>query len=174
MKSLILPHNGILPRIHPSVFLAPGSVVTGDVEIAENGGIWFCAVVRGDVSKVIIGRNTNVQDGSVLHGQLNEHDVRVGDNVTIGHQATVHGCVVEDDVLIGMGSRLLNGCVIGNGSIVAAGSVVLEGTKVPTGSLVAGVPATIRREVNLTDRQKIQMTASHYVEYANSYRDLID
>lgn len=174
MKSLILPHNGILPRIHPSVFLAPGSVVTGDVEIAENGGIWFHAVVRGDVSKVTIGRNTNVQDGSVLHGQLNEHDVRVGDNVTIGHQATVHGCVVEDDVLIGMGSRILNGCVIGNGSIIAAGAVVLEGTKIPGGSLVAGVPASIRRKVRPTDSQKIQMTAKHYVEYANSYRNLIE
>lgn len=174
MRPLVLPHQGHHPKIHPTAFLAPGAVVTGDVEVGEYAGIWFYAVVRGDVSKITIGRNTNVQDGSVLHGQLNEHDVRVGDNVTIGHQAIVHGCVVEDDVLIGMGARVLNGSVIGCGSIVAAGAVVLEGTKIPEGSLVAGVPASVRRKLSPNDREKIQTTAEHYIEYAKSYHDLIE
>lgn len=147
-------------------------MVVGDVEVGERAGIWFYAVVRGDVSPVSIGEGTNIQDGCVLHGQMGEWDVRVGKNVTLGHHAIVHGSVVEDDVLIGMGSRILNGCQIGSGSIVAAGAVLREGTKVPPGSLVAGVPAEVRREVRKEELETIRNSALHYIEYAKSYRAL--
>ncbi|MEE8110273.1 MAG: gamma carbonic anhydrase family protein [bacterium] len=174
MKPSVLPFDGVSPRIHSSAFLAPGAVVVGDVEIGEGAGIWFYAVVRGDVAPVLIGAGTNVQDGSVLHGQKDEWDVRLGRNVTVGHQAILHGCVVEDDVLVGMGSRILNGCVVGSGSIIAAGAVLREGTKVPPGSLVAGVPARVRREVEKEEVEMIRNAALRYVEYANSYRALLD
>jgi carbonic anhydrase/acetyltransferase-like protein (isoleucine patch superfamily) len=166
----VLPFAGVSPRIHSSAYLAPGSVIVGDVEIGEMAAIWFHAVIRGDVSKIVIGENTNIQDGCVLHGQLDEFDVRVGNNVTVGHQAIIHGSVVEDDVLIGMGARVLNGCTIGTGSIVAAGAVLREGTAVPPGTLVAGVPARVRRDVKAEERQMIHSSALHYIDYAASYR----
>ncbi|MFQ5692980.1 MAG: gamma carbonic anhydrase family protein [Nitrospinota bacterium] len=164
----------MFPSIPDSAFVAPGAVVVGDVEIGENVGIWFHAVVRGDVSPVRIGEGTNIQDGCILHGQLGRWDVRVGRNVTVGHQAIVHGSVVEDDVLIGMGSRILNGCEVGSGTVVAAGAVLREGTKVPPRSLVAGVPARVRREVRQEELEMIRDSARHYVQFASSYRALLD
>ena len=170
MKPIVLPHLGISPRIPPSVYLAPGAVIVGDVEIGENAGIWFHAVVRGDVSLVSIAENTNIQDGCVLHGQNRQHDVRVGRDVTVGHQAIIHGSIVEDEVLIGMGARILNGCVIGAGSIVAAGAVLREGTRVPAKSLIAGVPAHVRREVKAEELEMIRKSARQYIEYARTHR----
>ena len=118
---MILPHNGIEPDIPSSVFVAPTATVIGDVELEDEVSVWFNAVLRGDVSSIRVGARTNIQDGSIFHGQLGEYDVRLGSGITIGHGVIVHGCVIEDDCLIGMGARILNGATIGPESIVAAG-----------------------------------------------------
>lgn len=173
MRPILLRFAGVSPRIHPTVFVAPGAVVVGDVEVGEGAGIWFHAVVRGDVSPIRIGAGANVQDGCVLHGQSQKWDVRIGSGVTIGHRAIVHGSVVEDDALIGMGACVLNGCVVGSGSIVAAGAVLREGTRVPPGSLVAGIPAQVRRPVREEERGMIRDSALHYIESAKTYRALL-
>src|SRR5208282_975595 len=114
--------------------------VIGDVVLGEDASIWMNTVVRGDVHYIRIGRNTNIQDNSVLHGMLGKWPVVLGDDVTVGHNVTLHGCVIEDRCLIGMGVIILNGARIGAGSIIAAGALIPEETVIPPGSLVMGIP----------------------------------
>jgi carbonic anhydrase/acetyltransferase-like protein (isoleucine patch superfamily) len=173
VKSIVLPFEGVAPRISSSVFLAPGAVVVGDVELRDEVSLWFHTVIRGDVAPVFIGQGTNIQDGCVVHGESGKFDVRIGKNVTVGHQAIIHGCIVEDESLVGMGARILNGCLVGTGSLVAAGAVLREGTTVPPGSLVAGVPAQVRREVNAEELEMIREIPRHYIEFAQSYRAIL-
>src|SRR5580693_4230045 len=106
-------------QIHPTVFLAPGSVVVGDVTIGEQSSVWFQAVIRGDTEAIRIGRRSNVQDGAVLHADPG-FPCSLGDGVTVGHRAIVHGATVADNVTIGMGAIVLNGAKIGADSIVGA------------------------------------------------------
>jgi carbonic anhydrase/acetyltransferase-like protein (isoleucine patch superfamily) len=127
-------------------------------------------VIRGDVNWIRIGARTNVQDGSVLHGMINEWPVLLGDNVTVGHAVTLHGCTIESRCLVGMGSIILNGAVIGTGSIVAAGTLVPEGTHVPPGSLFMGHPGKFRRALTAEDQAAIDGYAARYVEYKETYR----
>ncbi|MCE9548442.1 MAG: gamma carbonic anhydrase family protein [Planctomycetia bacterium] len=155
--------------IDPTAFIAPGTVVLGDVTVGEQSSVWFLAVLRGDVAPIQIGRRTNIQDGAILHADAGFPCV-LGDDVTVGHRAIVHGCRVEDRVLIGMGAVVMNGAVVGHDSIVAVGAVVLEGMQIPPGSLVAGVPARIKRKLEDKDRERIAHAAAHYVENARRYQ----
>ncbi|MBI4872761.1 MAG: gamma carbonic anhydrase family protein [Candidatus Riflebacteria bacterium] len=166
----ILPYKGTWPRIDPSVFLAAGARIIGDVTIGAESSIWFNAVVRGDVHHVLIGRRTNIQDNTVLHETLELYPTELGDEVTVGHSAVLHACIVEDLCLIGMGAILLDGVVIGRGSLVAAGTLVSPGTKIPPGSLVVGVPGRVRRSLTAEETASLSASAQHYVEYAASYR----
>jgi carbonic anhydrase/acetyltransferase-like protein (isoleucine patch superfamily) len=161
--------GGKSPRIHPSVFVADGAFVIGDVELAEDASVWFHAVLRGDINSIVIGERTNIQDGCVFH-VTNHHSVRVGSDVTVGHGAIVHGCTVEDGSLIGMRAVVLDNAKVGTGSLVAAGAVVLENMVIPPGSLVAGVPARVLRGLTPEEQKKLLESASHYVEYAKSFR----
>lgn len=164
-----IPYRGVLPACHPTVFLADGARVVGDVEIGEGSSVWFNAVVRGDVNRVRIGKRTNVQDSCTLH-VTSENPLVVGDDVTFGHGANVHGCTIEDLVLVGIGSIVLDGAVIGRGSVIGAGAVVAPGTAVPPGSLVLGVPGKVVRTLpGAPDANRL--TAAHYVEYARTYRE---
>jgi carbonic anhydrase/acetyltransferase-like protein (isoleucine patch superfamily) len=165
-----IPYTGVSPRIAPDAFVAPGATLVGDVTVEAGASIWFAAVLRGDGAAIRIGRDTNVQDGAVLHSDP-DFPVRVGAHVSIGHRAVVHGCTVEDDCLIGMGAIVLNGAVVGRGSLVAAGAVVLEGTAVPPDSLVAGVPAKVKRPVTDAERERIRSGAASYVSRSATYRD---
>jgi carbonic anhydrase/acetyltransferase-like protein (isoleucine patch superfamily) len=165
-----IPYTGVSPRVAPDAFVAPGATLVGDVTVEAGASIWFAAVLRGDGAAVRIGRDTNVQDGAVLHSDP-DFPVRVGAHVSIGHRAVVHGCTVEDDCLIGMGAIVLNGAVVGRGSLVAAGAVVLEGTAVPPDSLVAGVPAKVKRPVTDAERERIRSGAASYVSRSATYRD---
>lgn len=169
-RMAIVPYKGIRPTIPPSVFLAEGVHIIGDVVLGEECSVWFNAVIRGDVNTVRIGDGTNVQDGCVLHVTNMTHPLVIGREVTIGHGAIVHGATVEDACLIGMGARVLDGSRIGTESLVAAGSVVLEGFQVPPGMLVAGVPAKVRRPLTAEERKRIRDSALHYREYARAYR----
>ncbi len=156
-------------QIHPSAFIAPSAVVIGDVTIGPHSSVWFHAVLRGDVEKIVVGVDTNIQDGCVLHADPGFPCV-LGDRVTLGHGAIVHGANVGDDVLIGMRAVVMNGACIGPGSIVAVGAVVLEGMEAPPGSVLMGAPARIRRTAEARDRALIQHAAEHYVAAAAAYR----
>ena len=165
-----IPYTGIAPRVAPDAFVATGATLVGDVTVEPGGSIWFGAVVRGDGAAITIGRDSNVQDGAVLHSDP-DFPVTVGAHVSIGHRAVVHGCTVEDDCLIGMGAIVLNGAVVGRGSLVAAGTVVLEGTNVPPDSLVAGVPGKVKRPVTDEERDRMRSGAASYVSRSATYRD---
>lgn len=155
--------------VDPTVYIAPGAVVLGDVAIGAESSVWFNAVLRGDVEAIRIGRGTNIQDLCMLHADPG-FPCRIGDRVTLGHAAIVHGAVVEDEVMIGMKAVVMNGARIGSGSIVAVGAVVTEGVVIPPGSLVIGVPGKVKRELGEIDRALIRHAAEHYVERAAEYR----
>jgi carbonic anhydrase/acetyltransferase-like protein (isoleucine patch superfamily) len=151
-----------------TAFIAPGAVVIGEVTIGAESSVWFGAVVRGDTEAIRIGRQTNVQDGCVLHADAGI-PCTLGDRVTLGHGAIVHGASVEDDCLIGMRAVVMNGAKIGRGSIVAVGSVVTEGMEIPPFSVVMGQPAKVRRETTERDRERIRHAAEHYVATGRAY-----
>ncbi len=165
----LVAHHGVTPRVHPSAFVAEGAVLVGEVSVGPQASIWYNAVLRGDINAVEVGERTNVQDGAVLH-VTHECAVRVGNDVTIGHQALVHGCVVGDGALIGMGAVVLDNARVGPRSLVAAGAVVLEGFVVPEGMLAAGVPARVIRRLTEEEQRGLLQSAQHYVEYAQSSR----
>jgi carbonic anhydrase/acetyltransferase-like protein (isoleucine patch superfamily) len=156
-------------KVAPTAWLAPGAVVLGDVTIGEEASLWFYAVARGDSEKIVIGRETNVQDHCLLHADPG-FPCRLGNRVTLGHGAIVHGATVGDDCLIGMRGVVMNGAQIGAGSIVGVGAVVTEGTIVPPGSLVLGVPGRVIRAVDERDRERIRHAAAHYVQAARECR----
>ncbi|MEO6057719.1 MAG: gamma carbonic anhydrase family protein [Gemmatimonadales bacterium] len=155
--------------IHPSAFIAPGAVVMGDVMLGADASVWFGAVVRGDMAPIVIGPETNLQDGTIVHVDEGV-PCTVGRRVGVGHRVILHGCVVEDECLIGMGSIILNGVRIGTGSVVAAGAVIPEGMEVPPGSLVMGVPGRIVRTVDAALTARIEATWAHYVAQARAHR----
>jgi len=160
----------VSPRIHPTAFIDDSAQVIGDVDIGEESSVWMCAVVRGDVNAIRVGRRTNIQDGAVVHVMSATHPTTIGDNVTIGHGAIVHGCTIESQCLIGMGAILLNGARVGSGSIVAAGALVVENMKVPPKSLVMGSPGKVKRLLTQAEIAEIQTYADRYVAYQREYR----
>lgn len=149
--------------IHPTAFIHPSAIVLGDVTLGARVSVWPTAVVRGDSDSIVIGEDSNVQDGTVVHVDEGV-PTRIGKRVAIGHRAIVHGATIEDDVLIGMGAILLNGSRIGTGSIVAAGAVVTEGKRIPENSLVIGVPGRIVRQTTQDERERIRRTVDAYLQ----------
>lgn len=167
---MILQFGGKSPRIDPEAWVAPGAVVAGDVEIAAHCGIWFNAVVRGDVHFVRIGPHTNVQDGAVLHVTGGTAPLVIEDHVTIGHGAVVHGCTLRHHVLVGMNATVLDGAEIGAECIIGAGALVPEGKSVPPGCLVVGVPGKVVRSLTDQERAGLHTHAARYAELAAQYR----
>jgi carbonic anhydrase/acetyltransferase-like protein (isoleucine patch superfamily) len=167
---MIDPKNTRLRRelMDATAYVAPDAVVLGDVTIGAGSSVWFGAVIRGDSDAIRIGRDTNIQDGCILHADEG-FPCTLGDRVTLGHGAIVHGATVEDECLIGMRAVVMNGARIGRGSIVAVGSIVTEGMEVPPGSVVMGQPAKVRREVSERDRERIRHAAEHYVAAGKVY-----
>jgi carbonic anhydrase/acetyltransferase-like protein (isoleucine patch superfamily) len=166
----IVVHHGVTPRVHPSVFVADGAQIIGDVELGMDSSVWFNAVLRGDINAIRVGERSNVQDGAVLH-VTHEYPVYVGADATVGHQAIIHGCTVEDGSLIGMGAIILDNARIGPYSLVAAGAVVREGFVVPEGMLAAGVPARIVRKLTDQEKEALFESAQRYMTYAAGFRD---
>lgn len=158
--------------MHPTAFVDASAQVIGDVEIGEESSVWMCAVIRGDVHWIKVGKRTSIQDGTIVHAMTGTHPTRIGDNVTIGHAAVVHGCTIEDQCLIGMGAILLNGSQVGAGSIVAAGALVVEGQKVPPRSLVMGTPGKVKRLLTQAEVADIQKYADRYVGYRLDYMNI--
>ena len=154
--------DGISPRMGEGAWVADSGQVMGNVEMADNASVWFGAVVRGDTELIRIGRNSNVQDLSVLHADVGS-PLTIGDNVTIGHLVMLHGCSIGDGSLVGIGSVIMNGACIGRNCIVGAGALVTEGKVFPDGVLIVGTPAKVQRELTPEQIDRLQASASHYV-----------
>ncbi|MBZ2199306.1 gamma carbonic anhydrase family protein [Occultella gossypii] len=165
----LVPFDGVHPEIDPTAFVAPTATLIGDVRVGARTGVFYGAVVRGDLAPIRVGAGTNLQDNVVVHADP-DFPATIGDGVTVGHGAVVHGCTVADGCLIGMSATVMNGAVIGAGSLVAAGALVLEGTQVPPHSLVAGVPAKVRRELTDDEIAGLAESASRYVEISRRHR----
>ena len=158
-----------VPTIAEDVFIAPGAVVVGDVEIGAGSSVWFNAVIRGDVAPIRIGAGTNIQDGAVLHVDRDAPCV-LGDRITVGHGAIVHGTTIEDEATVGMGAIVLSRSRVGRGALVAAGAVVPEDAVVSPGALAAGVPAVEKRQIGEALQARLTRGADSYIENGSRYR----
>jgi carbonic anhydrase/acetyltransferase-like protein (isoleucine patch superfamily) len=158
------------PRIHPSAFIVPNATVIGDVTLHEQASVWYGAVLRGDINRIVSGARSNIQDNAVIH-LADNHPAVVGELVTVGHSAIVHACTIDDEVLVGMGAIILDGAEIGARSIIGANALVTVGTKIPPGSLVLGSPAKVTRQLSLGEQEKISYWALKYVENARIYHE---
>ncbi len=177
----ILPYNKILPKIANSAFLAHTAIVAGDVEIGENSGIWYGCVIRGDVTKITIGKNTNIQDNTIIHGTRANHaqnktgdkgaPVFIGNNVTIGHNAIIHACTVRSNSFIGMGSIIMDLAIVEEFGMLAAGAVLTPGKVVKSKQIWAGSPAKYFRDLNQQEIDYIKISADNYAQLAVEYKN---
>jgi carbonic anhydrase/acetyltransferase-like protein (isoleucine patch superfamily) len=167
---VIHAYRGVLPKVHPSAWIADSADVIGDVELAEESSVWFSTVVRGDVHFVRVGRGTNLQDGTIVHVNRNGTPTILEDYVTVGHAARLHGCHIKSNCLIGIGAVVLDGAVLEEECLVAAGAVVSPGTIVPKGSVLMGAPARVKRTVTQKDLELIYRSAKGYIALSAEYR----
>ncbi len=172
--AIIKKVRGKTPQVGKNTFLAETAVLIGDVTVGENCSIWYGAVLRGDVNKIVVGDRTNIQDGAVLHTLYdqspNPSQTIIGSDVSIGHNAIIHGAVIEDGCLIGMGATLLDNVYVPSGCIVAANSLVLSNARLEPNSVYAGVPAKKVKEITPDQRRDIiERTAADYQVYAGWY-----
>ena len=173
---MIMPYIGTKPKIEKDVFIAPSADVIGDVQIGENSSVWFGAVIRGDVNSIHIGKNTSIQDLSMVHvthytkaDKSDGYATYIGDNVTVGHRVMLHGCVIGNACLIGMSATILDGAIIGQESLVGAGSLVTQNKIFPPRSLIMGSPAKVIRELSDEEVESLYLSAKNYVEFKDSY-----
>jgi carbonic anhydrase/acetyltransferase-like protein (isoleucine patch superfamily) len=158
------------PSLGDDVFVAPSADVVGDVTIGDRSSLWFGVVARGDVDRIEIGSETNIQDNSILH--LREGmPLTIGDRVTVGHGARLHACTVEKECLIGINAVVLDGATVSTHSMVAAGSVVTPGTEVPPGAVFMGSPASFERNLREDELDMIHESAESYVDRGRQYLD---
>ncbi len=165
---MLLTFKDHTPKIGANVFIAPNAMIIGDVVIGDNSGIWFGAVVRGDLAPIRIGTDSNIQDNCTVHTEVDIPTI-IGDNVTIGHNAVIHSCTIENNCLIGIGAIVLDGAVIRSGSIVAAGAVVKYGQQVGPDRLAAGVPASIKKTLPANAAERMLRPSRIYCELAAEY-----
>ncbi len=168
--SVILPVKGVSPQIGSNSFIAPNATIVGDVKIGMNCSIWFNAVVRGDVNKITIGNETNIQDGVVIHATYLKAATMIGNRVNVGHNAIVHGCTVKDNVLIGMGAIVMDNAIINEYCIIAAGAVVLENTLCESGYIYAGTPAKKIKPITDEQRALLIKLPDNYIMYADWFK----
>jgi carbonic anhydrase/acetyltransferase-like protein (isoleucine patch superfamily) len=157
-------------KVDPSVYMAPRSIVTGNVTVEKDCGIWYNAVIRGDLEPVTIGERTNIQDNCVVHVATG-FPVSIGSGVTIGHAAIIHGCSIGDDSLIGMGAIVMNGATIGKNCLIGAGALVTQGMDVPDGSMAFGSPAKVVRKLSEEQIKSIKDNAEEYVMLARKEKE---
>jgi carbonic anhydrase/acetyltransferase-like protein (isoleucine patch superfamily) len=157
----LIEYEGKTPQVAGDAFLAPTAVLIGDVTVSAGASIWFGAVLRGDNSRIVIGKGSNVQDNCVIHC-ADGLPTLVGDNVTVGHMAMLEGCTIGDGSLVGMGAIVLQRAAVGPGSLVAAGAVVGEGVQIPGGVLAAGTPAKVKKELAGSSEHWVQTAAREY------------
>jgi len=156
------------PQLAPDAWAAPSADLIGDVRLGARASIWFGAIIRADNTPIIIGQESNIQDGAIGHSDPG-FPLTIGERVTVGHQAILHGCTVSDDCLIGMGARILNGAVLEPECLVGAGALITEGKTFPPGSLIVGTPARAIRQLINEEKQALRISATHYAEKAARY-----
>lgn len=161
--------GGRRPQVHPEAYIAPTAVLIGDVHVAKSASIWFGAVLRADEAAIEIGEGANVQDNAVIHCAENLPTV-LEKNASVGHSAQLEGCVVEQGAVVGMGATMLQRSRLGRGSMLAAGGVLQEGMQVPAGHMAAGVPATVKKQLDGSSNNWVGTTAEHYRDRATRYR----
>jgi carbonic anhydrase/acetyltransferase-like protein (isoleucine patch superfamily) len=153
------------PKLGRDVFIARGAAVLGDVKIGAHSSVWYNAVIRGDINRIVVGRHTNIQDNAVVHVS-DAYSCTIGNHVTVGHSAIVHACKVGDETLVGMGSVILDGAVVGEQCIIGAQALVKQGMRIPPGSMVLGAPAKIVRALTRRERSRLKSFAAKYAAYA--------
>ncbi len=166
---MIIEYEDIKPQIHDSCFVADSAEVIGRVNVDENSSVWYGCIIRGDENTIDIGKNTNIQDGTVIHISK-EYETKIGDYVTVGHKAILHACKVGNNVLVGMGAILLDGVEIEDDVLIAAGSIVTPGKVIPKGSLVMGSPAKVVRELSDEEIEQLKQSALDYCNYADKHK----
>ena len=172
MEPLIFAIGDKKPVIHETAFIAPGAVVCGDVEVHENASVWYGCVLRGDTNKIVVGKGSNVQDGTIIHvddPQWGGLPTIIGADALIGHKCMLHGCAVEDGGFVGMGATMLDGSVVQTGAMLAAGAFLSPRKIVPTGEMWAGVPAKKFRDMREGEDKNALLGSAHYVEEAKAH-----
>jgi carbonic anhydrase/acetyltransferase-like protein (isoleucine patch superfamily) len=176
----IVAIHGKTPRIHSTAFIAPGCRIIGDVEIGPDASVWYNCVLRGDVSRIVIGARSNIQDGTVIHcdgaipGMRPEYPALIGEDVLIGHMAMIHGCTIQDRGFVGLGAIVMNGCTIESDAMLAAGAMLTEGKIMPARSLWGGRPARPMRDLDEAAITGMRLGVAHYVENAKHHRALYE
>ena len=160
--------DGVAPQLAEGAWAAPSADLIGDVRLGARASVWFGAVIRADNTPIILGEETNFQDGAIGHSDPGA-PLAIGARVTIGHQAILHGCTVSDDCLIGMGARILNGAVLESECLVGAGALVTEGKTFPSGSLIVGTPARVVRQLTDDEKRALRISAAHYADKSARY-----
>lgn len=161
---MIQEYAGLVPRIDATAWVHESAWVIGEVVIHPRASVWPTAVLRGDMGQIVLGADSNIQDGAICHNTGGRSETHVGERVTVGHRAILHGCRIEDDCLIGMGSIIMDNAIIGRGSVVGAGALVVANTVIPPGSMVLGSPAKVVRPVSAKDTASIATGWTTYLE----------
>ena len=169
MKKALIAFEGKKKIIGSSVLIGDGSQIIGEVTIMDNVSIWYNAVLRADLSPIVVGKGSNIQDNATVHVER-ERPTIIGENVTIGHNAIIHACTIEDNVLVGMGAIILNGACIRKNCLIGAGSLVTENKEIPEGSLVLGSPGKVVRSLTPGEIEKITISGIHYQELAKKHK----
>ena len=164
--------DGVLPTLAEGAWAAPSADLIGDVRLGPRASVWFGAIIRADNTPIVLGEETNFQDGAIGHSDPGA-PLTIGARVTVGHQAILHGCTVADDCLIGMGARILNGAFLGPGSLVGAGALVTEGKRYEEGGLIVGAPARLVRPLTDAEKAAFRLSAAHYAEKAAHYASAV-
>ena len=163
--------RGHSPQIGEDVYIAESADVIGDVKLGKGSSVWFRAVLRGDVMPIEIGEESNIQDGTVIHGTFKKAAARIGRRVTVGHNVILHGCEIGDLCLIGMGAKILDNAKIPPRCIVGAGSLVTENAQFPEGSLILGSPAKVKRSLTQEELAFLDQSADNYILYKSWYQE---
>lgn len=171
----IIPIHGKMPRIHDSAFIAPGCTIIGDVEIGADSSVWYNCVLRADVSRIVVGQRSNIQDGTVCHcdpprpGDPEGSPLIIGNDVLIGHMAMVHGCTIHDRGFVGLGAIVMNKAVIGSDAMLAAGAMLTEGKAMEPRTLWGGRPARFMRELDDAAIVGMRLGVTHYTGNARQH-----
>lgn len=166
----IIKYKDKSPTIDPSAYISQGVYIIGDVTLGADSNVWFGSVLRGDVAPITVGKNTNIQDGTIIHTSRRDGPTHIGDNVTIGHRAMIHACIIKDCAFIGMSATIMDKAIIEPFGFVAAGALVSPGKVVGSRQLWAGVPAKYIRDLCDDEIEHIKKSADNYVRLSKEYK----